>query len=101
MKLKGMTGAAKIGAVFALFLFVVTLTYLGTTASANTHYSHADVTPQIVKGGDNYLFTAIVYNDGRDPISEFRIYNNTAEQNGGLTPFTKLICNPVVGWNGP
>ena len=65
-------------------------------AFANTHSSHADVTPLIVQGGINYEFTVTVYNDGGDPISEFRIYNNTDPD-----PFTNLVCYPAADWNGP
>ena len=88
-----MTGAAKIGAVFALFLFVVTLTYLGTTASAATD-SQIEINPSITAGGqDDQPFIATVIAGEGHTVHEFRVYESG--------DFSDLQCEQKDNWYGP
>jgi len=99
--MKGASGAIKAGMIILALAFIVASVSYIIPAFAATHDSHVFLNTTIVKGGLNYGFKLTVYNDGGANISEFRIYNNTAELNGGLSPFTNLVCYPVDNWYGP
>ena len=89
MKLKGMTGAAKIGAVFALFLFVVTISYLGTTAFA-VHTSTAELEPEWSQPGVGNDYTVTITNNGIHTVDEVRIYRNML--------YDDFVCDEKTGW---
>lgn len=96
---KGITKVSLVVLVLAAFGFFVFNFVI--PVFANTHSSHVVLNTTVVKGGLNYGFTVTVYNDEGAPISEFRIYNNTVALNGGLEPFTNLVCYPADNWHGP